>query len=649
MKTFVIFFIASLIFYNSNGQSPKEQINKLNGVRESFSYQNNKKSERFKFNRNGSVIESYKFSSYNERMEFYYKYYYNSKGNNDVIIIYNDAGVEVERRRFEYNDNDMILSSIYMKSSGSQYTTYQKNKYEYNNDVLQKILTYDNNNVLKYIFVYEYSNGMVQACQRQNKVGNPDYKWTYLYESNGLTKSSIGEDLITKKKEITTYSYVAKPVTEEIREMVQTKINQWQKKGLYEKTNEYQARVTEKTRNELINKYTKHAIDSIANLYDWKILKKDYDADNETYKIVFSNFGSVFINVPRGKVEEFDKNINKIKFENPQFSISNNFFSLTSLTIKNKKDIYNYNSNEQIAFNPSDLNFVFNSIEIDLPNQKQNVVTTSTPSKPLEKSDVDINIPTNKTIKHNAYALIIGNEDYSSFQVDLRTESNVDFAANDATVFRDYCIKTLGIPEKQTKLLINATAGQMNQSIAWLINLIKIENGNAEIYFYYSGHGLPDENTKEPFLIPVDISGYNANQGVSLNSLYKSINEYPSKRVTLFIDACFSGGARNQGLISMKGVKVRPKENIINGNMVVFSSSTGEESSGVLNEKQHGYMTYYLLKKIQETKGDISYKELANYIIDSVRKESALKGKIQTPQLNYSSDVINSWENWTFK
>jgi len=646
MRTFVCIFIASLFFYSSNGQSTKKQINKLNGVRESFSYQNNKKIERVKYDRNGSIIESYKFNSYDEKIEFYYKYYYNSKGQNDVIIIYNAAGVEVERRRFEYDDNDMILSSIYMKSSGSQYTTYQKRRYEYNNDLLQKIYAYENNNALQYTFVYEYNNGLVQTCKRENKIGNPEYIWTYTYESNGLEKSSIGEDLKTKRKEITTYSFIAKPVTEEIREIVQRKINEWQKKGLYEKTNDFQSRVTEKTRNELINKLTKHTIDSLANLYDWKILKKDYDADNETYKIVFSNFGSVYINVPSGKVKEFDKNINKLKFENPQFSISNNFFSLTSLTIKNKKDIYTFNTNEQIAFNPSDLNFVFNSIEIDLPNQKQNVVATTIPSKPIEKSDVDINIPTNKRIKQNAYALIIGNEDYSSFQVDLRTESNVDFASNDANVFKDYCIKTLGIPEKQTKLLINATAGQMNQSIAWLINLIKIENGNAEIYFYYSGHGLPDENTKEPYLIPVDISGYNANQGVSLNSLYKNINEYPSKKVTFFIDACFSGGARNQGLISMKGVKVRPKENIINGNMVVFSSSTGEESSGVLNEKQHGYMTYFLLKKIQETKGDISYKELANYIIESVRKESALKGKIQTPQLNYSPDVINIWENW---
>ncbi len=267
----------------------------------------------------------------------------------------------------------------------------------------------------------------------------------------------------------------------------------------------------------------------------------------------------------------------------------------------------------------------------------------------LNFSDVDINIPINNITKPNSYVLIIGNEDYSSFQTGLSNEVNVDYAINDAKVFKEYCIKVMGIPEKQVKLLTNATAGQMGQGIAWINNLAKIDDGKAELIFYYSGHGLPDEQTKESYMMPVDISGSNVSLGVKLSDLYSKLNEFPVKKVTVFLDACFSGGARNQGLIAMKGVKIKPKENLINGNMVVLSSSTGEESSGVYREKQHGYMTYYLLKKLQETKGDITYKELADYVIGTVKKETALNGKIQTPQCNYSPSVENIWANWRIK
>jgi hypothetical protein len=264
-------------------------------------------------------------------------------------------------------------------------------------------------------------------------------------------------------------------------------------------------------------------------------------------------------------------------------------------------------------------------------------------------SDVDKNIPYNSMDKPNTYALIIGNEDYYSYQTGLSREINVDYAMNDARTFKEYCSKTLGIPEKQIMLLTNATTGKMNQGIAWLSNLAKIDNGKAELIFYYSGHGLPDEVTKEAYLIPVDVSGSNLTEGIKLADVYNKLSEYPAQKVTVFLDACFSGGARNQGLIAQKSVKIKPKENLITGNMVVFTSSTGEESSGVYREKQHGYMTYYLLKKLQKTKGDITYGELANYINDKVTKETALSGKTQTPQVIYSPAVENEWADWVIK
>ncbi|MCK9423848.1 MAG: caspase family protein [Bacteroidales bacterium] len=271
---------------------------------------------------------------------------------------------------------------------------------------------------------------------------------------------------------------------------------------------------------------------------------------------------------------------------------------------------------------------------------------------PVEKpipvpSDVDVNIPLSQTINQDTYVVAIGNEDYSNFQTGLNSEVNVEGAANDAFIFSQYCVKTLGIPEKNVMLKTNATLGQMRQTIAKMITLAQLREGKASLIFYFSGHGLPDEETKEPYLIPVDISGSDVKSAVSLNGLYKDLTKYPCKRVTVILDACFSGGARNQGLIALKGVKIKPKEVTLTGNLVVMSSSSGDESSTVYKDKNHGMFTYFLLKKIQSTKGKVTYKNLFDDVFTRVRLESVtVNNKNQTPQITGSPDVQSTWESW---
>jgi uncharacterized caspase-like protein len=228
----------------------------------------------------------------------------------------------------------------------------------------------------------------------------------------------------------------------------------------------------------------------------------------------------------------------------------------------------------------------------------------------------------------------------------LNSEINVLFAENDARIFKEYAIKTLGVPVENLNFLANATAGQMNQALAKMNLISKNSNGKAELIFYYAGHGLPDENTKEPYLIPVDVSGANFTAGgIKLSSVYEKLTQYPSQKVSVFIDACFTGGARDQGLLSARAIKMKPKEMRLTGNIVVFSASSGEQSSLPYKEKQHGMFTYYLLKKIQETKGDISMKELSDYVKDQVSLQSVnVNNKEQTPVVDSGIDAWGSWK-----
>ncbi len=264
-------------------------------------------------------------------------------------------------------------------------------------------------------------------------------------------------------------------------------------------------------------------------------------------------------------------------------------------------------------------------------------------------SDVDKNIPVNKKKDPSRFALIIGNEDYATHQVDLSSEIDVDFARNDASAFKMYALKLLGIPEDNIIFLLDATTGQMNQAISKMNLIIKNTRGRAEVFVYYAGHGLPDEETRTPFLMPVDVSGRNAADGIPLQTLYDKLTEFPSRRVTVFIDACFSGGARNQGLIAARGVKVIPKASKYKGNLISFTSSSGNQSSLPLSAQKHGLFTYYLLKKLKESRGEIQYGALSNYLSDKISLQSVLRNdKEQTPNTYTSSSIHEEWKSWNF-
>lgn len=260
------------------------------------------------------------------------------------------------------------------------------------------------------------------------------------------------------------------------------------------------------------------------------------------------------------------------------------------------------------------------------------------------RSDVDKDIPVGISMNKKKYALIIGNEDYSKYQTSLDKEVNVDFAANDARVFAEYCEKTLGYPKDNIMIVVDGTRGQMSQKLAQLVRFAEVENGQAELLFYYSGHGLPEEATNIPYLIPVDVSGAQPTNGISLTSVYDELSKYPTKKTTVILDACFSGGARNKELVAMKGVKVKAKVDAVPGNLVVLASSSGNEASAVYREKQHGYFTYFLLKNLQSNKGQGNLETIISEVSQNVAREAARVGKNQTPNVLPGAEIGEGWK-----
>ena len=266
-----------------------------------------------------------------------------------------------------------------------------------------------------------------------------------------------------------------------------------------------------------------------------------------------------------------------------------------------------------------------------------------TTKKEIITSDVDQNIPQSNKKSEDTYALIIANEEYQFVD-------DVNFAAHDGEIFKEYCIKTLGIPERQIRYCANASYGVISGGVDWLKYALNNFEGSKAIV-YYCGHGIPDEKTGDAYIIPIDGKGTNTATCYSLNALYTTLANTKASSITYFMDACFTG-ANKEGsmLVAARGVAREVKKEVLEGKSVVFSASSGDETAMTYPSKGHGLFTYFLLKKLQETKGDVSYAELAEYINRNVKRESLLiNNKPQTPVVATSTAASGSWKTMTLK
>ena len=262
----------------------------------------------------------------------------------------------------------------------------------------------------------------------------------------------------------------------------------------------------------------------------------------------------------------------------------------------------------------------------------------------LPSSDVDVNIPQVSDVQKNTFAIIIANEDYQD-------EAKVDYAMNDGEVFRDYCHKILGLPEMNIHFVPNATLNNLIGELDWLQQLCEKYKGEASVIFYYVGHGVPDEASGSAYLLPTDGRSRMLRTCFSINELYETLGKLLAKQVTVLMDACFSGSQRNGGmLVSARGVAIKAKTSVPKGNMIVLSAAQGDETAYKYDETGHGLFTYFLLKKLKDTKGNVTMGELSSYLQDQVGRHSiVVNSKSQTPSITASPSLQNTWRNLKLK
>ena len=259
-----------------------------------------------------------------------------------------------------------------------------------------------------------------------------------------------------------------------------------------------------------------------------------------------------------------------------------------------------------------------------------------------QNSDVDSRIAVNTAKDEKTFVVIISNENY-------KHEESVPFARNDGDVFRLYCQKTLGIPERNIHYSPDATLNEMNFELDWLDDVLKAYDGEARAIVYYTGHGMPDEGSKEAYLLPVDGYSKSPSSGLSTAALYKKLGAMQTSSVMVFLDACFSGAKRDgKMLASSRGVAIKAKNEPLGRNTVVFSAAQGDETAYPYKSRHHGLFTYFILDKLQQTGGATTLGELSDYVTKEVKRNSVVEnGKSQTPSVVAASGN-QSWRDWQF-
>jgi len=256
--------------------------------------------------------------------------------------------------------------------------------------------------------------------------------------------------------------------------------------------------------------------------------------------------------------------------------------------------------------------------------------------------DVDTTIP--KGVVDNPYgiAIIIGNQRYSKMNKGI---SDVSYAERDAMVMKKYLKKVMGFREENIIYRLNTSSGDLRNIFGskenphgMLHNYIR--PGESEVFIYYSGHGAPGPKGNRSYLVPVDArADYIANNGYDLGLFYNVLEKLPATKVTVVLDACFSGDSESGQLFTNISPAMlqssRPVRKLKNS--IIFASADQGQVSTWYPAKRHSTFSYFFFKGIggaadSNSDRQITVAEMENYLGKEVKYYAQrISNRKQTP------------------
>jgi len=261
--------------------------------------------------------------------------------------------------------------------------------------------------------------------------------------------------------------------------------------------------------------------------------------------------------------------------------------------------------------------------------------------KKMAQSELLVDLDQRADFAKNRFALVIGNEDYNSMKQGATYQPDVEYAVRDAETFAKFATNVMGVKEDNVILVKNATYAQMKSNLEKITKLAKANPEDLELIVYYAGHGQVDGDSKESYLIPVDVSITSPTAGMKLEDFYGTLSACKAEKTVVFLDACYSGVGR--------GIIIRPKDTPVKGNLVVMTATSSTQRSMPYQEKNHGLFTYFLLKALKDGGSSMSIGQLYDQVSETVKTKSILINNAeQTPELLNGPDIDPNWREWAF-
>ena len=221
-------------------------------------------------------------------------------------------------------------------------------------------------------------------------------------------------------------------------------------------------------------------------------------------------------------------------------------------------------------------------------------------------------------------ALIIGNADYEH-----RDVPDVSFAHRDANAFRRYVVDVLGFAPENIVDLRDATRRELFDALGTksdprsLLWSYLDPDGASDVVVFYSGHGVPGVNDKRGYLLPVDADPKAAeDDGYPIDLLYRNVGGLAEARsVRVYLDACFSGGSHEGGLIR-DASPVFVEATLPDGlgeKVTSLAAATGKQVASWDEAARHGLFTHHLLdalygKADEDGNGEVTAREAKGYL-----------------------------------
>lgn len=191
------------------------------------------------------------------------------------------------------------------------------------------------------------------------------------------TDSMFVKNYIDQKVE----SYILPPFSDYAKNYIEPRINEWQKKGEFEKTSVWQERVSEPNRKKKIKEYLEEVkaeyLPQYAKRQRLEFTLGTYDPDHEVYLIKEATLGDLLVPVSLDKAPSFKASWEWCEFT-PHYDIMGKEAGVSSIDFSfSDGEVFTYKADTALVYSSEEIQYNFSPLDIPLIGQSpiQNLAT----------------------------------------------------------------------------------------------------------------------------------------------------------------------------------------------------------------------------------------------------------------------------------